>query len=64
MIEIVRSGVSGLLPGYESDMPAYENVLSERQISAVLAYIKSTWPEDKRRHQERISQQAERNAGR
>ncbi|MGF1611211.1 MAG: c-type cytochrome [Kiloniellales bacterium] len=30
--------------GYESDMPAYEGVLSDAEIRAVLSYIKSTWP--------------------
>lgn len=47
LIEIVKNG---LVPGktapegYESDMPAYGKVLSEGEIIAVLAYIKSTWP--------------------
>lgn len=42
----------GLLPGkyapegYESDMPAFGGVLSDDEIRAVLAYIKSTWPEE------------------
>ena len=31
-------------PGYESDMPAYRNILVDEDIEAVLAYIKSTWP--------------------
>lgn len=41
----------GLVPGkyappkYESDMPAFEGRLSDVEIWAVLAYIKSTWPE-------------------
>ncbi|QAU33717.1 cytochrome c [Janthinobacterium sp. 17J80-10] len=47
LIEIVKNG---LVPGktapegYESDMPAYGKVLSEEEIIAVLAYIKSNWP--------------------
>ena len=42
----------GLVPGrtapegYESDMPAYAGILSDEEIIAVLAYIKSTWPRD------------------
>lgn len=32
--------------GYESDMPAYKDILSDEQIRAVLGYIKSRWPED------------------
>ena len=31
-----------------SDMPAYEAALTEEEITAVLSYIKSTWPEDLR----------------
>lgn len=31
-------------PGYESDMPAYREILSDEEIIAVLAYIKSSWP--------------------
>ncbi|NYT61937.1 cytochrome c [Alcaligenaceae bacterium] len=31
--------------GYETDMPAYAEVLSDAEIIAVLAYIKSSWPE-------------------
>lgn len=41
----------GLVPGkyappkYESDMPAFGAILSDEEIRAVLAYVKSTWPE-------------------
>ncbi|WP_368647279.1 cytochrome c [Castellaniella ginsengisoli] len=31
-------------PGYESDMPAYAGMLTDEEIVAVLAYIKSDWP--------------------
>lgn len=31
-------------PGYESDMPAYREILTDEEIISVLAYIKSTWP--------------------
>jgi mono/diheme cytochrome c family protein len=31
-------------PGYESDMPAYEGILTDDEIVAVIAYIKSSWP--------------------
>ena len=30
-------------PGYQSDMPAFQSVLSDDEIRAVLAYIKSLW---------------------
>ncbi len=31
------------LDDYESDMPAFENTLSDEEIRAVIAYIKSKW---------------------
>ncbi len=39
--------------GYKSNMPAFGNVLSDQQIWAVLAYIKSTWSPDIRAAQQR-----------
>jgi len=47
----------GLVPGkyapprYESDMPAFGGLLSDEQIRAALAYIKSTWPEQQLAYQ-------------
>lgn len=38
-------------PGYQSDMPAFGGTLSDDDIWAVLAYIKSRWPEEIRRAQ-------------
>ena len=43
---MVRDGVTPLAPpDYETDMPAYEDILDDREIRAVLAYIKAQWPE-------------------
>jgi len=41
---------------YESDMPAFGTVLSDEEIDAILAYIKSTWPDRERGYQEQITQ--------
>lgn len=49
LIELTRKGVAGLVPGYESDMPAFEGVLTDAEIAAVIAYIASTWPQELRR---------------
>jgi mono/diheme cytochrome c family protein len=38
-------------PGYQSDMPGFGDKLSDDDIWAVLAYIKSYWPEEIRRAQ-------------
>ncbi len=43
---------------YESDMPAFGAILSDREIEAILTYIKSTWPERENAYQEEITQQS------
>jgi mono/diheme cytochrome c family protein len=43
---------------YESDMPAFAAILSDQEIEAILAYIKSTWPERERTYQQQRTQQA------
>lgn len=52
LFEITKYGTAKFAPpGYESDMPGFEDQLSDREILASLAYIKSTWPPDiQRRH--------------
>jgi mono/diheme cytochrome c family protein len=58
LFDIVKHG---LVPGktapsgHESDMPAYGNILSDEEIMAVLAYIKSTWPEEIQEMQQEAS---------
>ncbi len=52
LVEITRDGIQRHAPaGYQSDMPAFGGTLDQRDIRAVLSYIKSTWPTDiQRRH--------------
>ena len=40
---------------YRSHMPAYENILSDEDIVAVLSYIKNTWPDEERQWQEKVN---------
>ncbi|WP_142849054.1 cytochrome c [Telmatospirillum sp. J64-1] len=40
-------------PDYPTDMPAFGDILSDEEIRAVLAYIKSTWPPHIQAQQER-----------
>lgn len=47
-------------PGYQSDMTAFGNQLSDEQIWAVLSYIKSTWSEDIRALQDEATRNATR----
>lgn len=52
LFEITKYGVERFAPaGYQSDMPAFAGVLGDDEIWAVLAYIKSQWPEQVRASQ-------------
>lgn len=51
LFAIVKEGLATIAPGYESDMPVFKGVLTDKQIVAVFAYIKSTWPERARNYQ-------------
>ena len=64
LFAMTKYGVAALVGGdYESDMPAYADLLTDAEILAVLAYIKSTWPPAIRARHEQINdsyrQQAE-----
>ncbi|WP_422369005.1 c-type cytochrome [Pelagibius sp.] len=45
LFALTKYGPAAIVGGnYQSDMPAYEGVLSDDEIWAVLSYIKSRWP--------------------
>lgn len=44
---------------YESDMPAFGEILSDVEIEAILGYIKSTWPDRERDYQYQMTQQSQ-----
>lgn len=52
---ITKGGVGAVVPGYESDMPAFEGILADDEIADVLAYIKSTWPDRQREFQAEVT---------
>ncbi len=57
---IVKDGLTAYAPpNYATDMPAFKGVLSDAEIRAVLAYIKSRWPQDIRDRQREISEQTD-----
>lgn len=59
LIAITRSGGQALAPkGFKSAMPGFSDVLSDREILASLAYIKSRWPEEILRRQEQLNRHA------
>jgi mono/diheme cytochrome c family protein len=58
LFDITKRGPAAIAPGYESDMPAFDGILTDEEIAAVLAYIKSRWPPDVRAHSNRVNEQA------
>jgi len=52
LFTITKKGLAAVVPGYESDMPAFEGTLSDKEIRAILAFIKSTWPDMEREYQQ------------
>ena len=58
LFEIVKYGGKYHAPPlYRSAMPAYQDMLSDAEIWAVLAFIKSRWPEATRAQQEQQNAQ-------
>ena len=64
LFRITKFGVAKAanLQGYDSAMPAYEGVLSDAEIVAVLSWIRSQWPAAQRAQQAEVDAQARRNA--
>ena len=59
LFEVTKNGLKNIAPpDYQTDMPAYDGVLTDGQIWDVLAYIKSTWPKDIRDRQEKLNRGA------
>ena len=58
LFRLTKMGVKPPLApeGYESDMPAFGDALTDAQIWAVLSFIKSRWPDDIRGRQVGINQ--------
>lgn len=56
LFAITKHGTAALVGGdYQSDMAGFGDVLSDDQILAVLAYIKSTWPRRVVEHHDSIN---------
>ena len=57
LFEITKYGpaAAAQMPEYQSNMPAYEAILSDAEIIAVLSYIKSTWPKKEREWQDNLN---------
>lgn len=57
LFNITKYGVAKAanLKDYPSDMPAYEGVLKDEEIVAVLSFIKAQWPPRNRQAQEEVN---------
>jgi mono/diheme cytochrome c family protein len=63
LFTITKHGVAKAanLQDYDSAMPAYDGVLTDAEIIAVLSFIKSTWPADIRRRHDEVDAAARKN---
>ncbi len=61
LFEVTKLGVikAANLKKHKSRMPAFEGILSDAEIVAVLSYIKSRWPEDLRRGHDALNRKHE-----
>ncbi len=58
LFAITKQG-SKHVSGLESDMPGYAGILSDRDIIAILSYIKSTWSLETRERHDRVNRRNE-----
>ena len=57
LFELTKFGIAKLagLENHKTNMPAYENLLTDEEIIAVLSFIKSTWPPDVRSRHDQMN---------
>ncbi|UTW52512.1 cytochrome c [bacterium SCSIO 12827] len=61
--QLFRMTKFGIVPplapkGYESDMPAFGDILTDDEIWSILDFIKSTWPDRFQRRQKDVTKRA------
>ena len=60
LFAITKFGGQRFAPtGFQSNMPAFQGQLSDREITAALAFIKSQWPANVRERQRRITERTQ-----
>ncbi len=66
LFRITKYGVAKAsnLKDYDSAMPAFEGVLTDSEIVAVLSWIKAQWPREIRAHQDEVNAEAAQQANR
>lgn len=55
LFNITKYGPAAYPSGYVTDMPAFADRLSDHEIAAIIAYIKSTWPNEIQARQRQAS---------
>ena len=55
LLDITKKGPAAYPAGYGTDMPAYADKLTDEDMVAILAFVKSTWPAEIRDRQQRLS---------
>jgi len=59
LFELTKYGVEKMIgQKYPNNMPAYAEILSDREIIAVLSFIKRTWPKEIQRRHDLINSRA------
>lgn len=57
LFEVTKYGTARFAPpGHQTDMIGYEDILTDQEILAVLAFIKASWPENVRRRHSAMSE--------
>lgn len=60
LFDLTKYGPVAMAGGdYVSDMPAFETILTDAEIMAAIAFIKSTWPEQVQSRQNEINERAQ-----
>ncbi len=57
LFTITKEGMAAVVPDYISDMPPFKGVLTDDEITAVIAFVKNTWPRQERAYQEARSRE-------
>jgi len=55
LMRVTKLGPAAYPEGHLTDMPAFRDTLSDREIAAILAFIKSRWPAEIRIRQNRLN---------
>lgn len=55
LFRVTKFGPAAYPEGHQTDMPAFERSLSDGEIAAILAFIKSRWPDDIQTRQARLN---------